>query len=70
MEYCYFVLLIGGPVIRHAVTLIRAHPLVITQEIIQLEEHSTLTHNQLDPIAVSLKDKICFVFLKMSIIFC
>jgi hypothetical protein len=62
MELCYFGLLIGGPVIRHAVTLIRVRPLVITQGIIQLEVHSTLTHNQLDLIAVSLKGEMVFVF--------
>ncbi len=50
---CLF--LIGEPAIRHAATLMLVHPSVITQEIIQLEAHSTSTHNQPDLIAVSPK---------------
>lgn len=50
---CLFV--IGEPAIRRAATLMLVHPSVITQEIIQLEAHSTSTHNQPDLIAVSPK---------------
>lgn len=48
----------GEPVIQRVATLMLVHPLVITQEIILLEAHSTSTHNQLDLIAVRPKGEM------------